>query len=247
MGQSEMPKPPASARTPRKSEKKEVPAARVTGKKSERGARASARRTTTDAPRQRLSVDERRDQLLELGVRAFTARPYDEVSVDEIAREAGISRSLLFHYFPSKRDFHVAVIEDMAMRMLAATFQPRVGNLQEQLMAGLEQYFAFVEQHVELFLAVIGAALSNAPGAQEVVERTREEMADRIRIYLPEPPAGEQAMFRAALRAWAGLVETLALDWARHRDLSRSDRIALALRATVVLPGLQRLGIRATV
>lgn len=212
------------------------------GKKAGRGAR-SARPAATDAPRQRLSVDERRDQLLKLGVRAFTSRPYDEVSVDEIAREAGISRSLLFHYFPSKRDFHVAVIEDMAARMLAATFPPRVGNVQQQLVAGLEQYFAFVEQNVELFMAVIGAALSNAPGAQEVVERTREEMTNRLRIYLPEPLPGDEAMFRAALRAWAGLVETLALDWARHRDLTRSARITLALRGTVIMPGLKQLGI----
>lgn len=209
----------------------------------------AALRTTPSAgerpARVRLAVDDRRSQLLSLGRNIFSERAYDEVSIDEIARQAGISRSLLFHYFPTKREFHVAVIEDMAARMLSATFPPPTGSLQQQLMTGLERYFEFVEQHVELFMMVIGAALNNAPGAQEVVERTRAEMADRIRIYLPKPSPGEEPKLRAALRAWAGFVETLALDWARHRDVPRETRIELALRAAVaVAPDIRQLGIR---
>lgn len=217
-------------------------------KAAPRPSRATKRTATPPGERPvrvRLAVDDRRSQLLAFGRSVFSERPYDEVSIDEIARQAGISRSLLFHYFPSKRDFHVAVIEDMASHMLAATFPPPTGNLQQQLMTGLERYFEFVEQHVELFTMVIGAALNNAPGAQEVVERTRAEMADRIRIYLPKPSTGEEPKLRAALRAWAGFVETLALDWARHRDVPRETRIELALRAAVaVAPDIRQLGIR---
>jgi AcrR family transcriptional regulator len=64
--------------------------------------------------RARLQVDERRTQLLELGLRLFTDRSYDELSIDDIARAAGISKGLLYHYFPSKRDYYVEVVRRAA-------------------------------------------------------------------------------------------------------------------------------------
>ena len=71
------------------------------------------------APRRRLS-DERREELLRAGVELFSARSYDEVSIDEIAAAVGISRGLLYHYFPSKRDFYVAGLRRAADDLLAA-------------------------------------------------------------------------------------------------------------------------------
>lgn len=192
----------------------------------------------------RLSVDDRRQQLLDLGLEVFAARPYDQVSIDEIAQMAGISRSLLFHYFASKREFHKAVIETMAARLLAATFQPfppgfdPAANPAPLLLKGLNDYFAFVEDHAGLFAAVVGAGLGNDAGAQGVVERTRDEMATRLQAYLPPPPPGRAAAQRAAIRAWQNLVEGLALDWSRHRDLPRDERIAMALQAARIVPGV---------
>ena len=62
-------------------------------------------------PRARLEVDERRAQLMKLGIELFAARAYDEVSIDELSRMAGISKGLLYHYFPTKRDFYVATVQ----------------------------------------------------------------------------------------------------------------------------------------
>ena len=62
------------------------------------------------AVRTRLSVDARREQLIELGEELFSARPFDEISIDDIAARAEISKGLLYHYFGSKRDFYVAVV-----------------------------------------------------------------------------------------------------------------------------------------
>ena len=53
-------------------------------------------------PRQRLTQDERRRQLLGIGLKMLTERPIQDVALDAVAEEAGISRGLLFHYFPSK-------------------------------------------------------------------------------------------------------------------------------------------------
>src|SRR5512144_2015136 len=62
----------------------------------------------------RLDNDERRAQLLSLARKAFSDRSYDDVSIDDLAREAKISKGLLYHYFPTKRDLYVAGLREIA-------------------------------------------------------------------------------------------------------------------------------------
>src|SRR5947209_18989886 len=77
---------------------------------------------TETAPRRvRLDADARRSQLIELGLTMLSGQPLERVAIDDIAEAAGISRGLLFHYFPSKRHFHVAVVQAAADRLMALT------------------------------------------------------------------------------------------------------------------------------
>ena len=69
----------------------------------------------------RLDVDERRAQLLELGTELFTKHSYDELSMAQIAREAGISKALLYHYFPSKADYFKATLAEAAAELAERT------------------------------------------------------------------------------------------------------------------------------
>ncbi len=70
---------------------------------------------------QRFTADDRRKQLIRIGLMMLRTRPIHELSIDDVAGEAGISRGLLFHYFPSKRDFYVAVISAAGRRLLRVT------------------------------------------------------------------------------------------------------------------------------
>src|SRR5437588_12218189 len=66
------------------------------------------------APRwQRLDHDERRAQILACARRLFSERNYDAVSTTDIAREAGVARGLLHHYFGTKRDLYLEVVRDL--------------------------------------------------------------------------------------------------------------------------------------
>ena len=71
--------------------------------------------------RRRLSTGERREQLLSVGARLFSESPYDEVWIEQVAEIAGVSRGLLYHYFPTKRDFFAAVVERESERMMRMT------------------------------------------------------------------------------------------------------------------------------
>ena len=73
------------------------------------------------ATRRRLSPDDRRSELLALGAEVFGKLPYDDVRIDEIAERAGVSRALMYHYFPDKRAFFAAVVKEQADRLIEAT------------------------------------------------------------------------------------------------------------------------------
>ncbi|MGW2857715.1 helix-turn-helix domain-containing protein, partial [Streptomyces sp. NPDC001215] len=72
--------------------------------------------------RRRLSTGERREQLLAVGARLFSENPYDEVWIEQVAEIAGVSRGLLYHYFPTKRDFFAAVVERAAAWVLFVVY-----------------------------------------------------------------------------------------------------------------------------
>lgn len=99
--------------------------------------------------RRRLSPDDRRNELLALGAEVFGQRPYDEVRIDEIAERAGVSRALMYHYFPDKRAFFAAVVRAETERLFEATNTPpeEGQTLFGQVRAGVLAYLQYDEEH----------------------------------------------------------------------------------------------------
>jgi AcrR family transcriptional regulator len=107
------------------------------------------RASGSSATRRRLSPDDRRNELLALGAEVFGHRPYDEVRIDEIAERAGVSRALMYHYFPDKRAFFTAVVRAEGEKLFEATNTPPQPGLSlfEQLRAGVLAYLEYDEAH----------------------------------------------------------------------------------------------------
>ncbi|MDI3314785.1 MAG: TetR/AcrR family transcriptional regulator [Mycobacterium sp.] len=101
------------------------------------------------ARRRRLTPDDRRAELLALGAEIFGQRPYDEVRIDEIAERAGVSRALMYHYFPDKRAFFAAVVKDEADRLIEATSHlPLPGQtLFDEVRTGVLAYMQYQQEH----------------------------------------------------------------------------------------------------
>lgn len=187
--------------------------------------------------RARLQVDERRAQLVELGLRLFSERSYDELSVDDIARAAGISKGLLYHYFPSKRDYYVETVR-AAAQLLLDRADPSEQAEPEALLAGLDAYLAFVEEHASAFIALMRSGVGQDAEVAGVVESTRARFAARIAARLGLDSPGP--LLRIALRGWIGACEGASLDWLEHRDLPRDalrDHLAQMLVATLTAAG----------
>ena len=180
------------------------------------------------AHRPRLSTDARRGQLVALGIDIFSERPFDDVSIDDIAAGAGISKGLLYHYFPSKRDFYVAVIRSAADEMQALTEPDPALEPRDRLAAALDRYLGYVETHARGYATVLRAGIGSDPAVAEIVEEVRGAMVARLLADIAEtpPPA-----LRIAVRGWVGFVEAASLDWLAHGGLDRAQLRELLVAA----------------
>src|SRR3712207_889820 len=117
----------------------------------------------------RLDVDERRRALLARGAELFAKHAYDELSMARIAREAGISKPLLYHYFPSKQAYFAATLEQAAQELAAAVEPDPDLPAGEQLSVSLRAYLAWVEDHADAYGKLL-AGLGAVPEVREIVE-----------------------------------------------------------------------------
>ena len=145
----------------------------------------------------RLDVDERRRQLLELGAELFARHGYDELSMARIAREAGISKALLYHYFPSKQAYFAATLEQAAAELAEVTRPDPEQPPVEQLAGSLDAYLGWVERHMGAYDKLI-RSVGAVPEVRELVERVRDETADRILAGISPARAGAGAARRRA-------------------------------------------------
>jgi len=182
--------------------------------------RRAAAAPRQEPPRARLDVDERRRQLVALGIELFAARSYDEVSIDELAREAGISKGLLYHYFPTKRDFYVATVREAARQLLERTATPTGMDPLERLRAGLDAYLGYVIEHAPAYAALLRSGIGADAEVARIVDETREAFVTRL--VEGAPVEGREPLVRAALRGCVGFVEAATLEWIeRRRGVSR--------------------------
>ncbi|GAA2402280.1 TetR/AcrR family transcriptional regulator [Streptomyces glaucosporus] len=167
--------------------------------------------------RVRLSAEDRRGQLIGIGLRLLVTRPIHELSVDEVAAEAGISRGLLFHYFPTKRDYYAAVVRAAGQRLLTHARLPGEGGPEERVRAVVEGFVGFVRRRRANYVALVRAGAGGDDLVLEVFEDIRATLADRVLEALGEP--SPDPMVRLAVRGWLAMAEEMAIE-ARDETVS---------------------------
>ncbi|WP_127784103.1 TetR/AcrR family transcriptional regulator [Rhodococcus sp. X156] len=185
--------------------------------------------------RTRLSPGARRAQLIALGAEMLAERRLEEVGVEEIADRAGISRGLLFHYFASKQDFHLAVVREMAAAMLERTAPDPALPPLEALHSSLSAFIDFVSENRSGYVSLLRGAASGDEAMRQVFDDTRAEMASRTLAQTPVLgiPAGPRT--RLAVRGWIAFTEEAVISWLAEDDLSREELIDLISQALTAL------------
>jgi AcrR family transcriptional regulator len=162
---------------------------------------------------------ERRMRLLALGRDLFARHAYDELSMADIARAAGISKPLLYHYFPSKRRYFEATLREAAGEVLERTRpDPGLAPL-DQLRGGLDAFLELVDANRVAYLKLMRSATS-ASEVRELLEGLRAATAERILNTLP---GASSPATRTAVRAWLWFVEGACLEWVEREQLTRDE------------------------
>jgi AcrR family transcriptional regulator len=170
--------------------------------------------------RTRLAVDDRREELLRAGVALLRVRTPDQISVDDVARSAGISRGLLYHYFEDRDAFVVAVLEQ-------ASAQLRNAVRGDGIEAAIDGFIGFAEAHAAGFRAILTGGVSNRKIAA-LIDRTRERDLD---AFVATIGAGQSNVLRAALHAHMHFMEGAVVRWLTHGEITREQLHELIVRA----------------
>lgn len=201
-------------------------------------------RRAKSARASRLDVGARRDQLLGLGLELFGQRSYESISIDDIAKAAGISRGLLYHYFRNKRGFYVESVRfgaSMLRERIMATrdLEARAGEGGEdpghrRVELGLQAYLDFVAGFGGAYVTLMRSGIGFDPEVCEILEQTRAaivtEMLEAIGARAPETEAARE-LVRVAARGWLGMVEFASLEWLERKAVPQAALIELLIQS----------------
>lgn len=195
------------------------------------------------APRwQRLEHDARREQILACARRLFSERYYASVSTSEIAREAGVARGLLHHYFGTKRDLYLDVVRTvMRMPSNPVPLQSPGRGLEAVISESVERWLEMLERNRGTWLAALGArGLGRDPEVEAILENAREQASERLvaalqtaeGVRVPAP-----AHLRAVVRAYGGFAEAASVEWLERSRLTREQLHVLLVQGFLSIVG----------
>ena len=189
--------------------------------------------------RTRLSAEQRREQLLDLGVTLLAGRSLEDLTIDALAEEAGISRGLLYHYFGDKHAFREAVVRRAVEDLIEQTAPPAGGEPLYRLLASLTAYVDYVDTNRAGYRSIVRAAASGNEELRGLYEQARASLTDRI---FTEDAQGslisDTPAVRLMVRGWAALTEELVLAWLDEPEvMSRHELVRALTESLPVLVG----------
>jgi AcrR family transcriptional regulator len=176
-----------------------------------------------------MQIDERRRQLLDAGAELFAKHSFEEISMRELAEAAGVSKPLLYHYFPSKIDLFKAAVSEKAEELQRLIEPSSDVPAIEQLSQVLDSYLAWIEDNAQTWSKLLQSA-ATLPEARELVEGFRQRTMDLILAQLTEGRKPRPAL-RIAIKGWLGYMDAAILDWTESKDLPRAKLRELLLAA----------------
>lgn len=180
----------------------------------------------------RLPAAERRRQLIGIGLQLLTERPLGEITVEEVSRRAGISRGLLFNYFPTRRDYHLAIIRAAMRRMSRIAEPPADVPADQRLHVVIERFIAFLERRRDPYVAIIRGVAGSDPEVAAIYAESRNELVDVVLRALGRKSSPALELLVAG---WLGFVEETVLTWVDKPVMPRAELSRLLERSLLAI------------
>lgn len=175
-----------------------------------------------------METDERREQLLNAGLELLGQRPHDQVSIDEIARAAGVSKGLLYHYFPTKKDFVLAVLREATEQLGELTAPDPALSPLKQVDASLDAFLGFVEDHAPAYSTIFRTRGGDDEDIRAALDEGREQRLEAVLNGIAGWGGAPGSLTRSpaletAIQGWIFFVEGAVLRWLERGGLERAE------------------------
>ena len=198
--------------------------------------------------RRRLTAEERRSAILDAALTAFSQKGYHATSLDDIAREAGVSKALIYEHFASKQELHADLIarnaRELTQRVAGALSGVEIESTVERLTAGLEAFFAFVEERRDAWRMLFRDAAD--PESSAVLERMVQQVTAEVTVLISQDPGarqltrvGDERSLRLLAEMLVGGAQAMANWWTDHPEAPRAQLVEIAMDFAWL--GLERL------
>ncbi|GAB1330053.1 TetR/AcrR family transcriptional regulator [Streptomyces sennicomposti] len=160
--------------------------------------------------------------MIGVALELFSRRSPDDVSIDEIAAAAGISRPLVYHYFPGKLSLYEAALKRASEDLAGRFMEPHEGPLGARLLRVMRRFFDFVDEHGPGFSALMrGGPAVGSTTTNALIDSVRQAAYEQILAHLQvqDPPA----RLEVVVRSWISLAESTALIWLDGRRIPRAE------------------------
>ncbi|GAB3278242.1 TetR/AcrR family transcriptional regulator [Parasphingorhabdus pacifica] len=176
-------------------------------------------------PRRRLEPDARRAEILSVARRLFGAGSYTSVSTSDIAREAGVARALINHYFGSKRGLYLQVVRQMLIVPASVAENLPRTTVQERISISVDRWLDVVDRNKDMWLSAIGSeAIGRDTDIEQIMLESDEITTDRVleAAMMTDVVDGREEL-RAMIRAYGSLLKAASREWLVRGTLNRAD------------------------
>jgi AcrR family transcriptional regulator len=187
------------------------------------------------ARRSRLDPEERRAQLTALGVAFLAERPLDDLTIEELATQAAVSRGLIFHYFGSRQGLHLAVVTRAGDALLEASEPQADLPPHARLHDTLARIVGFVRAFRGTFYSLVRGVASGDRVVRRVVDDVRDANAERLRSVFVEDGTPDSPLLRVTLRAWVSFAEEVLIELALESDRDVEDIVGFLERSVAAV------------
>ncbi len=157
----------------------------------------------------RMAAPQRRRQLVDVGLDLLATRSIQDLALDEVAAAAGVSRTLVFHYFPSKGDYFAAVVSSAGDRLMQAVPSGPETDVGALLRLMVTSFLGFVERKRGAYVALVRGASGGDPSVLAALDEVR---ANHVLRWLDAAQwPRRDSLTRLVVRGWLGALEEVAL------------------------------------
>ncbi len=180
-----------------------------------------------------MSPEERRQQLIALGVESLADRPLEAITIEDLAARAGVSPGLVHYYFGSRQGLRSELVRTARDAMLHATApRPELPPL-ERLRDTLDRFVEFVREHDGTFYSLVRGAASGDEQVRTTVQHARDVLAGHLREVVRELGVDKTPLLDVALRSWISFAEQALAEAATDPDVEPADLAAFLERSAL--------------